>query len=307
LGLGRRRGWRRRLYRVRHRVLAPDHRRRKSRRKGAAAAPAAKVAYPAVLTACLRRNAVDAGSTVLAGQPIGLHHPVQIDDVVERVQRRPPFRPRRIGYPLSVRRQVCGVQSPLPCFRSTVLYSWRPPSLERVPASPVPRGQQYYAGATTSPSRIPGHLFVSLPGSTLTSSIRVSRVRAPEGAEVVLRARAFCSAGNPTPARSDVDMRRISQVPRRSIPCLCSVPRPRSNRRALAIAVTPVLPPLCAQRRLRAMADFGADSRSFGTCCPTLRVSRCRSHARLASGWPARPLPGGCRTLWTAARGFSSC
>ena len=70
-----------------------------------------------------RRNAVDAGSTVLAGQAIGLFHPVQIDDVVERVQRRPPFRPRQIGYPLSVRGQVCRVQSPLPCVRPTVLYS----------------------------------------------------------------------------------------------------------------------------------------------------------------------------------------
>ena len=36
-----------------------------------------------------RRNAVDAGSTVLAGQPVGLFHAVQIDDVVERAQRRP--------------------------------------------------------------------------------------------------------------------------------------------------------------------------------------------------------------------------
>jgi hypothetical protein len=30
------------------------------------------------------------------------------------------------------------------------------------------------------------------------------------------------------------------------------------------------------------------------------------SRARLASGWPARPLPGGSRTLWIATRGFSS-
>ena len=87
----------------------------------------------------LRRDAVDAGSAVLAGQPKGLPHPIQIDDVVERAQRRSPFRLRQIGYPLSVRGQVCRVQSPLPCFRSTVLYSWRLPSLRRVPASPVPR------------------------------------------------------------------------------------------------------------------------------------------------------------------------
>jgi len=30
-----------------------------------------------------RCDAVDAGSTILAGQPIGLQHPIQIDDVVE--------------------------------------------------------------------------------------------------------------------------------------------------------------------------------------------------------------------------------
>ena len=33
---------------------------------------------------------------------------------------------------------------------------------------------------------------------------------------------------------------------------------------------------------------FGARSRSFGTRCPTLRVSCCHSRARLASGWLAR-------------------
>src|SRR5215468_3897300 len=32
---------------------------------------------------------------------------------------------------------------------------------------------------------------------------------------------------------------------------------------------------------------FGAHSRSFGTCSPTLRVSCCHSRARLASGWLA--------------------
>src|SRR5215468_4051141 len=32
---------------------------------------------------------------------------------------------------------------------------------------------------------------------------------------------------------------------------------------------------------------FGAHSRSFGTCSPTLRASCCHSRARLASGWLA--------------------
>jgi hypothetical protein len=33
--------------------------------------------------------------------------------------------------------------------------------------------------------------------------------------------------------------------------------------------------------------NFGAHSRSFNTCSPTLRVSCCHSRARLASGWLA--------------------
>ncbi len=86
-----------------------------------------------------RRNAVDAGSTVLAGQPIGLHHPVQIDDVVERVQRRPPFRPRQTGYPLSVRRQVCGSRVPSVCQvnGSLLMTPSFPPSGPGEPGSPA--------------------------------------------------------------------------------------------------------------------------------------------------------------------------
>ena len=49
---------------------------------------------------------------------------------------------------------------------SAVLSSRRPPFLDRIPARPVLRRHQYYEGATTSHSRIPGHLFVSLPGPT---------------------------------------------------------------------------------------------------------------------------------------------
>ena len=52
------------------------------------------------------------------------------------------------------------------CFPSTALSSRRLPSLDRVPARPVPRRPQYYEGATTSRTRIPSHLFVSLPGPT---------------------------------------------------------------------------------------------------------------------------------------------
>ena len=71
------------------------------------------------------------------------------------------------------------------------------------------------------------------------------------------------------------------------------------------LAVTSMLPPLCGRRRLRRWLISGL-TRSFGTCCHTLQRVTCRTRARLASGWPAEPLPRGIRTLWIAAKGFSS-
>jgi hypothetical protein len=67
-----------------------------------------------------------------------------------------------------------------------------------------------------------------------------------------------------------------------------------------------VLPPLDGRRRLQRLLISGL-TRSFSTRCHTLHACRCRIRARLASGWPARPLPRGSRTPWTATRGFSSC
>jgi hypothetical protein len=120
------------------------------------------------------------------------------------------------------------------------------------------------------------------------------------------QARALCVPAARLSGFSRVDANGISQVSRRSFPCLCCAPRPRSNRRVLAMSATSMLPPLCAQRRLRQL-HFGAHSRSFSTRCPTLRVSCCHSRARLASGWLARLCREGVETLWIAARGFSSC
>jgi len=125
----------------------------------------------------------------------------------------------------------------------------RLPSLLRVPVSPVPRSRRYYEDATTSHPRIRGRLLVRFHGPRDSPSF-VSAVALPE-VRRSLPGQGSCSAGCPSPACSRVDARGISQVFRRSIPCLCSVPGPRSNRRALAIAVTSMLPPLSGRRRLR--------------------------------------------------------
>jgi len=69
---------------------------------------------------------------------------------MQRGQRPLRMLPRQIGYPLSFRGQVRGVQVPLPCFSSMALHARRLPSLRRVPVSPVPRLRWYYEAATTS-------------------------------------------------------------------------------------------------------------------------------------------------------------
>ena len=99
--------------------------------------------------------------------------------MVKRGQSCPRLPPRQFGYPLSFRGQVRGAQGLLPCFPATALVPWRPPSLARVPVSPVPRGQRYYEGATTSRLRIPGRLSVSLPGSARSSALRARLGGAP--------------------------------------------------------------------------------------------------------------------------------
>jgi hypothetical protein len=95
----------------------------------------------------------------------------------------------------------------------------------------------------------------------------------------------------------------ISQVPWRSIPCLCPGPRPRPNQWSLTKAVPPMLPPRPTRRRLQRSHDFEATAELWHTL-PTLQERRrrhpCKARFRLA-GWP---LPRGSRTLWITTKGF---
>src|SRR5215468_8229601 len=150
--------------------------------------------------------------------------------------------------------------------------------------------------------------------SAVTYFVRFRRPRDPP---------ALCSpwrswrGGGPLPARAldagcpyfrlfHVDANGISQVSRRSFLCLCPAPRPRSNRRALAISVTSMRPPLPIQRRLRQLLFWGSltQLRHTLTYAPRFVLPLTRKARFRLAGWP---LPGGRRTLWTAARGFSSC
>jgi hypothetical protein len=181
----------------------------------------------------------------------------------------------------------------------------RLPSLLRGPGEPSSPA----LGSTTKALRLP------IRASAVTYWIRF---RSPPDPPASCSPQRSCKVGGPFQARalgvpaarlagcSRVDANGISQVSRRSFPCLCSAPRPRSNRCVLANSATSMLPPLCAQRRLRRLAFRGSLTQLRHPLTYASRfVSPLTRKARFRlAGWP---LPGGHRTLRTATRGFSSC
>jgi hypothetical protein len=154
---------------------------------------------------------------------------------VQRGQCHPALRSCQFSYPLPFRGQVCEAQSSLPCCPSAVLSSRRPPFLDRVPVSPVPRRHQYYEGATTPTRRITGRLFVSLPVPTqIPPRFVLADASAPGRVEVPPRAGIIGQPAIQLPACSHVGVSGTSQVSRQSVLCLCPVLRPRPNQRTLA-------------------------------------------------------------------------
>jgi len=114
--------------------------------------------------------------------------------------------------------------------------------------SSVPRRRRYYEGATTS--------------HPASRSLLV-RDQVPRGPPRFVLAEALPGGWRSRPGLGRLVRRRpgsgwrprgrggISQVPRRSIPCLCPAPRPRPNQWSLTKAVPPMLPPRPTRRRLQ--------------------------------------------------------
>src|ERR1700757_805379 len=172
------------------------------------------------------------------------------------------------------------------------LYSRRLPSLVRVPASPVPRFRRYYEGATTSQPRINGRLFGSLPPPTVYPLGSCLALALPEDRRS-LPGQGSWSAG--APIFSGFSLRGHDWV-LSGLQAIHPVPLLRSRT-----PVEPTCPrqsghvdaaPAIRTTRASTLTYFEADSRSFGTCSPTLRatiaVTR-KAGFRLAD-WP---LPGG--------------
>jgi hypothetical protein len=168
-----------------------------------------------------------------------------------------------------------------------VLSSRRLPFLLRVPASPVPRSQRYYEGATTSHLRINGHLLVRfhrppdppvfvfrccVPGRSEGSSGPGPWFRRPPTFRL---ARAWTQMG---PLRSSGD------------PSCASAPFPDPGRIDVPspFSVTSMLPPLPIQRRLRRLLISGLTPAALAPAAIrfALRVTT-RAQGSLPAGWLA--------------------
>ena len=136
------------------------------------------------------------------------------------------------------------------------------------------------------PARIPSHLFVSLPGSTLPSSVRVSQfsLALPEGRRVPSGPGSMVQPATRFPACSHVDVSGTSQVPRRSVLCLCLGPRPRPNRRSLAFDGLADAVPASSTAKTSAFQKFRGYS---GASAPAAYASRMALPSSLQSSLPA--------------------
>src|SRR6516162_9384050 len=134
------------------------------------------------------------------------------------------------------------------------------------------------------PPRISGHLFASLPGSTRSSSLRVSQLALPVvGGD--FRARAIVQPA--TRSAGALARGRERDLPgSQTILCLCPALRPRPNQRSLAsLTVSSMLPPRFPRQELQRLMNFGALSRGFGTYCLRLKSTVATTPASLASDY----------------------
>src|SRR6266545_530659 len=259
---------------------------------------------PRFTSVFVRHDTVDAGSAILARQLVGFLHPFQVDHVVQRGQHFSRLASRQFGYPSSFRGQVCGAHVP-----SHVSRRWLSPRGTSLPSFGSWRAQFPALVGTMKALRLPirvsmvAYWFASTAHGYLRVRVSPQRSRKLGG---LLPGQGSCSTGAPIPGLPYVDANGISQVFRRSVLCLCSVPGPRSNRCALATCGHIGAAPAALTAKASAMADFGANTQLRHLLPYASRVAlphTCKARFRLV-GWP---LPGGRRTLWTTARGFSSC
>ena len=178
-----------------------------------------------------------------------------------------------------------------PVFPAMVLIAWRPPSLRRVPASPVPRPLRYYEAASTSRRACPSPM--ASPRGSVRARSFVFAVALPAMFEPTAGPGALFTRRSRVPGFSVRATTGPLRFPGRPLPRLCPALRPRPYWSRLAMSSRSMLPPDPTRRRLRRFHDFEAATGLQRPLSTLQRTPLPPPGARLASGWRAPPWPGG--------------
>ena len=130
---------------------------------------------------------------------------------------------------------------------------------------------------------------------------------APAGVQVRRRTGVWIvHAGRPLSSVLARRQEQDLQVPWRPIPVTLRRSTTPDGPLRLASSGASGTAPTRLTMRASSIDRFRGLPRRFITCCLRFTTHVAARHARLASGWPASPLPGGSRTRWVATRGFRS-
>lgn len=162
---------------------------------------------------------------------------------------------------------LVGFEAP-PCCPRTILKRRSPPFLDRVLLSGVPRRQWYYEGSKTSCAEHEvTYLFASPPQLFASCLIPCS------GGNRRVWPHLYC----PMPEGTiELVERRISQVPRESVPYLCPALRPRPVQLTSPTRSTRCCPRLSESEDTSVFLSRGSITR-LRYPLPTLQVVRCRT------------------------------
>jgi hypothetical protein len=203
------------------------------------------------------------------------------------------LRSRQYSYPLSFRGQVCETQSSLPCFPSTVLSTWHPSFLDRVPVSPVPRCHRYYGGATTSRHACPVAYLLRFRGPRcpprfVSRGLRSRKVEGCFPGRVIVQPATQTAGLFPRGRERDLPgFQAIHPVPlpRSTTPAEPTIPRLSDG----FVDAAPALPTAKAS----AVDEFRGSITRLWHLLPTLQEWCCHHPCKARFRLAGSPLPGG--------------
>ena len=148
-------------------------------------------------------------------------------------------------------------------------------------------------------------LMASVAGPTRSSFVRARR-SAPAGAEVAVGPGTIYGPAFPVPAcrarGRERDLTGSLAIRPMPLPCSRTPVEPKRPRLWRSPRCCPRVP----QTEGLSRRKISRLTQGFSIRCLRFTSDVAATHARLASGWRAAPLPGGRRTLWTASKGFRS-